>query len=553
MNQLLALIFFLIFSSSLKSQTLKPEQWQAIDQLVKAEVKEGAPGLALGIVRKGEVIYSGYAGLANLEDQIVINEQSRFNIASCGKQFTAICILKLIADKKLKLEDDIRTYLPDLFPMIKTPITIAHLLNHSSGIRDVYDLWALQGIVWWKRILSNKDAIQLLSQQQELNFPPGSKHLYSNSNYLLLAEIIKVVTQMKFQSYTDSLFASLDMPNTSFSTNYMKVIPHKAHPFGFWKEWLEYPWISNLYGDGALFTNLPDQLHWEQILQSKKTKALTTEIIETSQQAIQNTSIAQYGFGLEFGEYRGFNSSYHNGNTGAWNSSIIRFPEEDLAIVAMSNNANISPYQLSRKCADLVIDKSKLMAEEFPRGPKELGPEIPSEELVGTYRTPGGFFFKIVEQAGDLYLERYGRNAIRIVLESGNLYHEETDPDFKQAFVKDPEKGYQLTAYYPSHHPYTLTKIEANWENYPFAALNGDYSNQEVDTQINIQHLESDRYRAITNGQELEAQMYAPDILLLGDYTVRVIRERGQWVKELRVDNNRIRNIRFERLKEVKK
>ncbi len=118
-----------------------PPAWaDSLRVLLRADVPEGGPGGALGIVHRGEVIFEDYAGLADLEAEAPIGPATRFNIASNAKQFTALCVLRLAEEGKLDLQDDIRDYLPELLPNIDTALPIENLLTHTSGIRDVYNL-----------------------------------------------------------------------------------------------------------------------------------------------------------------------------------------------------------------------------------------------------------------------------------------------------------------------------------------------------------------------------------------------------------------------------
>ena len=149
-----------IFGQS--SNSFTPTQIKRLDSIATQDVPKGAPGIATGIVSNGKIIYEKVAGFANLTDSSLIAKDTRFNIASNGKQFTALSILILIDEKKISLTDDIRKYLPTIYPKLSSKITIENLLNHTSGIRDVYDLWSLQGLTWWEHSFSNKDVLEHL-------------------------------------------------------------------------------------------------------------------------------------------------------------------------------------------------------------------------------------------------------------------------------------------------------------------------------------------------------------------------------------------------------
>ena len=240
LQRILILIFF-ITTVNLSAQSISAAQKEELTKVLYEYVNDDSPGLAVGILIDGTISYENYLGYANMEHLVKIDQDTRFNIASVAKQYTALCVLKLITEGKLRLEDDFRKYLPELYPMIKEPITIAQLIAHTSGIRDYTNLYGVKGQPWWKQFMGNEDAIELLQAQTSLNFQPGTKYAYSNSNYVIMTELVAKVTGEDFSDYAQTLFEELGMPNSSFQTSYMRVIPHKARSYGNWNGWLEYP------------------------------------------------------------------------------------------------------------------------------------------------------------------------------------------------------------------------------------------------------------------------------------------------------------------------
>ena len=280
-------IFFLLISAGCYGQAkhaLSDRQIRQLDSISVSDVPKGAPGIASGVVLNGKIVYRKYAGYANLNDSSLIDSQSRFNIASNGKQFTAFAILILAEQKKLSLHDDIRKFFPKLFSDVTEKISVEHLISHTSGIRDVYDLWALQGITWWKQTFNNTDVLDLLQQQRELNFKPGSRYAYSNSNYILLALVVEKVSGQSFVNYTKDMFKKLNMIHTSFESDYQWISGPVARPYFNFDTWFGYDWICNIHGDGNIFSTLDDQLEWEKTIQTEKNAFYSKEIIEKSQQ-----------------------------------------------------------------------------------------------------------------------------------------------------------------------------------------------------------------------------------------------------------------------------
>lgn len=401
-----------------QSKELKDNQLKLLDSIAKQDVPRRAPGVAVGIVQNGNIIYETYAGYANLEDSILINNKSRFNIASNGKQFTALAILKLIDEGKLSLKDDLKKFFPDFYNNITDKITIANLLTHTSGIRDIYDLWSLQGIVWWKRTLNNQDAIKLLSNQEDLNFNPGSQYLYSNSNYILLAEIVNKISGQNFVAYTNKMFEDLGMPNTSFISNHKQIEGQIARPYFNFDTWKSYDWLCDIYGDGNLFSTLEDQLHWEQLIQRPSGKF--AELIETSQHLVLEIN-PSYGYGLEFDLYKGIPYKFHEGATGAWKATTVRFPKEHLAIVTLTNTGKSIPGMQTRQMADVLLNVKNNDTKRILQ-PQIVGEFVEIDSIIGVYQNKSNFTFRFEKRGDDLYLLRNGRNDTKLVREADNIF-----------------------------------------------------------------------------------------------------------------------------------
>ncbi len=517
-----------------------------LDFIATQDVPVGAPGIATGIVANGEIVYLKYAGYANLEDSSQISDQTRFNIASNGKQFTALAILCLAAEKKLQLSDDIRKFFPSMYTNILQPVTIENLLNHSSGIRDVYDLWSLQGITWWKNTFANRDVVELLLKQQELNFEPGTKHLYSNSNYMLLAEIVGKVSGQSFVAYTSSLFRKLNMPNTSFVDDYTKIKGPIAKPYFNFNTWSPYNWIWNAQGDGNLFSTIEDQLQWEKIIQLPQTAGIPAELVAKSQQVTANPRITRYGYGLEFGEYQSQNSRFHEGATGAWKASFIRLPGKNFSIVTLTNSGKVIPSMQTRQMADLLlgIENKKVNHQLVP---EREGSFVSIEAVLGTYQTENNFTFQFEKMDTSLVLLRSGRNDTRLVRESANVFHQWNDPSFKQEFTRNAKGEMQVTAYHTSHEPYSLLRTESDWNGFDEKSIEGVFLNSETNVSISIKQIAGKTYSVNFPGTDrnITAKLLTPSKLLANDYVIEFENEMRKPVSQLFLTSGRIQKIRF--------
>lgn len=526
---------------------LTPTQQKRLDSIATRDVPKGAPGIATGIIKGGKIIYQKVAGFASLEDSSLITKDTRFNIASNGKQFTALAILVLIDEKKISLADDIRKYLPTIYPKLSIKITIENLLNHTSGIRDVYDLWSLQGLTWWQQSFSNKDVLGLIEKQEELNFLPNTKYLYSNTNYILLAAIVEKVTGISFVAYTNDLFKKLNMPNTSFEADYSKIRGPIAKAYFNFNTWTTYNWIWNVCGDGNIFSTLADQLQWEQIVQGSIKTKIKKSIIGKSQQLTDHSTIKNYGYGLEFGIYKGVSYTFHEGATGAWKATVIRFPNKNISIVTLTNTGKVTPNTQTRQMADVVLNL-KDNASYLVTKPAKVGPFIREEDMIGTYLTDNNFAFQFEKEDSVLNLKRVGRNDVKLEREAANILHQTYDPDFKQEFIKNEKGEMTVTAYYTSHSPYTLTKAVSNWEGYNFKALNGKFKNSETNVTIEIIYSGGKSYEVKSGAEDTtKGLLISPTKLLVDNYVFEYDSKSGT-PKAFLLSADRIERVRFSRV-----
>ena len=526
-----------------RSQT----QLRTLDSLTVKDVPAGAPGIATAIIQNGQVIYEHYAGYADLSDSTLIDSTTRFNIASNGKQFTALAVNLLVQDGLLSLNDDIRQYLPGLFPSIQDTISIRHLLTHTSGIRDVYDLWSLQGLTWWEHNFGNAQAYQVLNQQQDLNFAPGEDYLYSNSNYILLALIVEAVSGKTFRAYTDEMFVQLDMPHTSFETDHQDIAPPIARSYFNFGSWTTYDWIWDVVGDGNLYTTLPDQIAWEKRLQATSSGDTLYEALTRSQQQVPGSDVP-YGYGLEFGTYKGVPYRFHEGATGAAKATFVRFTAPNLSFLTLTNTGKAVTASQTRQLVDVLLELPA-QAADLVTEPRAVGEYVSEEDILGTYLTPSNYSFELLkDDNGVLQLNRIGRGYVELEREADNIFHQKYDPAFKQEFTVNDMGEMVVTAYYTTHAPYSLTRANVDWADYDFTLLEGVYLNRETGVTFNIEHEADKRYRVTRSGSQASTgQLVAPHKLLVDNYVIEAA-EPTVKPMSIRVSYERVRDLEFVRV-----
>ena len=551
LKHIVLLAFFCAQSPAFYAQSDNSLDKEAITTFLHAYINDDAPGMAVGIVKDGEIIYEHYLGYANLNHDVKVDQNTRFNIASNAKQFTALGILKLIEEGKIDIDDDFRKYLPGLYENIQDEITISNLLTHTSGVRDYCDLMALQGKTWWKQFIDNDDVMELMEEQRDLNFQAGSVYLYSNTNYILLTEIIKKVTGQDFDEYAMAMFEEMGMDNTHFLSNYMTVLPNKARPYGNWNGWREIPVITDVHGDGALFTTLRDQLLWESEIQRNDGSDQSQQFIYESQSPLSSSIDMAYGYGLEFDTYGGLNRTFHNGATGGYRATFWRFPSEKVSVTIMTNNREVPIDYMTSQIVSAVL---KLEAEKedvvYLDHPDKIEKLQDINDVLGVYKGVDGTVIRITEKDNSIYREMYRRDPIKLIHENEGLFSYDTNQDLKINFENIGLDNQQFTLYKSTQKPSSFIKVsDLDMSEFDKNLLNGRFYNEETDTEIVIKYKEGNNYSLTKNGRERNAELIISDYLRMLDvYKIKFIRDEQNTIIGLNIDRDRIKNVIFQKL-----
>ena len=369
-----------------------------VDRLFAEWNNPDSPGAALAITRDGKPIYTQGYGMANLEYDIPITPTTIFDIASVSKQFAAFAIATLAHDGKLSLDDDIRTYLPDV-PDFGSTITIRHLLHHTSGLRDWVQSFVIAGVAM-EDVISFKHILKMVRHQKALNFEPGTAYSYSNTGYNLLAEIVETVTGDSFREWTDAnIFKPLAMTNSHFHDDHQMILKNRAYSYqdvekGGFKHAVN---NTTALGSSSLCSTVEDLAKW--ILNFDNTQIGEQTVIEQMHQrgVLNNGEQISYAFGLSIGKYRGLKTVGHSGSWRGFRSHLMRFPDQQFGVVILCNLDTFNPLRLAEKVADLYLADA-LVPEETPKPEKavESTEDTKSEPLAPE---------KLVEFVGDYYTE----------------------------------------------------------------------------------------------------------------------------------------------------
>lgn len=351
------------------------------------------PGCAVGVAREGTPVLLRAWGMADLEQGVANTTRTIFEGGSLAKQFTSGVVILLALDGALSLEDDIRTYLPEI-PDYGTPITLRHLMTHTSGLRDWGSVAAIEG--WGREDRSHTHAhvLEILSRQSALNYTPGERYSYTNSGYNLLAMIVDRVSGMPFAEFSrERLFEPLGLDDTQWRDDYRRLVPGRASAYSFrGDEVIINRPIEYVHGNGGILTTVSDLLRWDEVV---RTGGPFGErfVTEMHRQAVLNdgTTIS-YASGVQVEEYRGQRRVSHTGSTAGYRGFLGRYPDQGLTVSLLCNAANVNPGAIGNRVADLFLQGLPSAVSSQPRpAATPATPWSPSAAertaLVGSYHS----------------------------------------------------------------------------------------------------------------------------------------------------------------------
>ena len=310
------------------------------------------PGGAVGVVQDGEMTVHRCAGLASLELGVPVGPDTAFRVASVTKQFTCAAVLMLADEGRLRLGDDVREHLPE-FPDMGAPVTVAHLLHNTSGVRDMLGIMRLGGADLGQPVRADELMAGIL-RQRTLNFAPGSRFLYSNSNFLLLGRIAERVGGEPLPAFLDRrIFAPAGMTRTRLVEQVGAVVPGLAT--GYVRRdgaWMRAPHAFPLHGEGGLVSGVEDLALWSRWLDTHPdlAGALSTGA------PFANGTANLYARGQVVREYRGVRTVGHGGLWPGYRTEFLRVPDQGVTIIAIANRADADPLLLAHEVLDLLLD-----------------------------------------------------------------------------------------------------------------------------------------------------------------------------------------------------
>ena len=392
-----ALLLAFLTVPALAQDALDPAVVAKIDAVFADWSAPDAPGCSVGVYREGKVLFTKGYGAANLEHQVPNAANTVFDLGSTSKHVTASCIALLSVEGKLGLDDPVRKHVPEL-PAWGDRVTIRHLLHHVGGVRDYVALILMQGRTIQDRT-TDADALAVLARQKDLCFEPGTKQQYSNSGFFLLSRVVLGASGKTLAEYArQEFFEPLGMTSTLYYDDSTRVVPHRATAYGKRGKGFAIDmsdWEQT--GDGAVQSTVEDMAKWVRNLETGKVGGQDWRDLMMTPADLGAATEFPYGFGLMFGTHGGRPHVRHGGAWGGFRAELCMVPDEEFAIVVLSNRADARPNARADKICELLLPpiegaaaKAAAAPAPQPEKPADKGPE-PSEAefaaLAGSFRS----------------------------------------------------------------------------------------------------------------------------------------------------------------------
>jgi len=370
---------------------LAPAPAGAVDDIF-SKWSSSTPGCAVGVAVGGKPLLLKAYGMADLERDVRNTPDTIFEAGSVSKQFTAMAVQLLANEGKLSIDDPVRKYIPEL-PDYGKPLTIRHMLSHTSGLRDWGSIESIAGWPRTTREYTHAHVLEIVSKQKSLNFDPGTNWSYSNTGFNLAAIIVSRVSGMPFAEFSKQrIFTPLGMAHTSWRDDHTRVVKGRAIAYSLdnGEYHIEMP-FENVYGNGGLLTTVGDLLTWnENLVNPKVGNAKLIAEMSTVGKFNDGKPLA-YGLGLFVEEYRGVHNVYHSGSTAGYRAHLNRFPDAHTSVAVLCNGSNGDASRSANRVSDVFLGDRLKPAPPAPPAvapPPALNPPPSAaqlEALTGSY------------------------------------------------------------------------------------------------------------------------------------------------------------------------
>jgi CubicO group peptidase (beta-lactamase class C family) len=540
----------------------KPEDTKSrVDAIFSEYDRSDSPGCSLGVFRGGRIDYARGYGMANLELGVANSPQTVMDIGSTGKQFTAFSIQLLASERKLSLDDDIRKWLPEIPDYGKT-ITIRHLLHHTGGLRDYIELFSLQGVAE-EDLSTREDTLEVLALQKAPNFAPGDEHLYSNTGYFLLGEIVRRASGQSLRDFArERIFVPLGMRHTQYNDSHTRLIPGRATGYskseggGFGIEMSDWEQV----GDGGVLTSVEDLQRWDENFYAATAGGPGVIAAMLEPGVLNSGKKIPYASALYVAEYRGLPVVEHGGSWAGYRAQLLRFPKQHWSVACICNLAQANPSRLAHRVAEVYLGDrmKKESADEAGRGAATGKSGTLSKadaarlgSLAGAYLDrENDRFLRLAVENGELG-GRLGSRRVTLVPLAADRFRIDGIAGVKAEARTAPSGGARprLAVTVDDDgdvESWTLEPVDA-WTPAPadLAALAGRYASAELDTTWRLETKDGKLFLRYRGAPEEPLSPTVADRLSAGGQVLRITRDASGKPSGFTVDEGRVRGIAF--------
>jgi CubicO group peptidase (beta-lactamase class C family) len=350
------------------------------------------PGCSMAVSKDGRIVQERGYGMANLEHGVPNRADTVFHVASVSKQFTAAAIALLILEGKLSADDPIRKHLPEM-PEFDRVITVGHLVHHTSGLRDHSEILELSGWRYYQDLVTTEDAMSVLVKQKALLFEPGSRYNYSNTNYLLMGEIVQRVTGKTLREFAEErIFEPLGMEHSHFRDHFPEVVRGFASGYGVeGGEFVTSLTNFSIAGYSTLLTTVGDLMKWEENFYTGKVGGKAFVDLMQTRVPLSDGKPNKYAYGIVVDEHRGLPSVEHSGGDAGYSSHLVRFPQQHLSVTVLCNVNTADARSLAMRTAEIHLGLGPEAAPKRQPAPV-VAVDVSARELqskVGRYLNSG--------------------------------------------------------------------------------------------------------------------------------------------------------------------
>lgn len=557
----LLLILFAVFACALFAQT--PSMMESrIDSIFAEYNSPEKPGASVAVMHKGKILFSKGYGSANLEYGIPNGPETVFHVASVSKQFTAFAILLLQERGKLSIDDDIRKHIPEV-PDFGTKITLRHLVTHTSGMRDQWNLLAIAG---WRLddVITKDHVMELVSRQQDLNFEPGEEYVYCNTGFTLLAEVVARISGKSFAEFTqEEIFTPLGMKHSFFFDDHERIVKNRAYSYydpqgTYQKRRLNY---ANV-GATSLFTTAEDLVTWTQnFIEPKVGNASIFKQMNT--EAVLNDGNTFGGaMGQFISPYRGLNQIQHGGADAAYRSYLARFPDQEFAVAVASNYGEFNPNAKAMAVVDLYLGdqfKDAPIVENTFGSSDQAFVKLKKKQLKAFeawfWNDASNYSRRIYLRKDTLRYARGPGNESPLMPISDNEFQMlNVDVDLKVKFLDD-DAGKRMEVRINGAEPIISRGYEpTNYGPDELASFEGDYYSKELDATYRLMVKDKTLIAKHIRNGEVRLSSIMKDRFMSNRWymgNINFERDANGKISGFKVSAGRVRNVKFIKLEQA--